>query len=439
MSYSEQINALYDHLKTSLSNGTFAKLTLGKTIGKTELTNVYFRTIVDNDTLKFNITFRYLSEEIIEKGFLQLASNDVVIGPAEDGGYYLLGMKSVHPNVFKNKSWGTSSVRKDTIKNLEKVNVHLLPMLNDIDVIKNKNQQLKDNKVIDNSDKELQLMNQLLLLNKNIENKKKENFENDKYDSKFKISKELYQRTINKNPEYMKNNELLEIELVEAYRSLLSGIKELEHFRKSTIVEDINAYDSLKVNQKKLVKKDIELLSSQIERCSEILKKLTLNPVIEDDFIDGDLTISDYVDEIIKSFQQTSTKEFIINYDQNSNPINITKSIEIVYGLRNFIGNANKFSENKIFINIKSDSDFTEVMIEDDGEGYPKDVLSKIGEPYIKSFKSSIKSKSGLGLGIFIGKTLLEKNYANILCKNSETRGGAEVSIKWKNEDLLKL
>jgi hypothetical protein len=66
MSYSEQINALYDHLKTSLSNGTFAKLTLGKTIGKTELTNIYLRTIVDNDTLKFNVTFRYLSEEIIE-------------------------------------------------------------------------------------------------------------------------------------------------------------------------------------------------------------------------------------------------------------------------------------------------------------------------------------------------------------------------------------
>ena len=87
----------------------------------------------------------------------------------------------------------------------------------------------------------------------------------------------------------------------------------------------------------------------------------------------------------------------------------------------------------------RSDSDFTEVMIEDDGEGYPKDVLSKIGEPYIKSFKSSIKSKSGLGLGIFIGKTLLEKNYANILCRNSQTRSGAEVSIKWKNEDLLKL
>jgi len=187
------------------------------------------------------------------------------------------------------------------------------------------------------------------------------------------------------------------------------------------------------------VKKDIELLVNQIERCSEILKKLTLNPVVEDDFIDRDLTIVEYVNEIIKSFKETSKKEFIINFDQYSNSLNITKSIEIVYGLRNFIGNANKFSRSKVFINIKSDSYITEIIIEDDGEGYPNDVLRKIGEPYIKSYKSSIKSKSGLGLGIFIGKTLLEKNFANILCRNSQTRSGAEVNIKWKNKDLLNL
>ena len=66
-------------------------------------------------------------------------------------------------------------------------------------------------------------------------------------------------------------------------------------------------------------------------------------------------------------------------------------------------------------------------------------MLSKIGEPYIKSYKSSIKSLSGLGLGIFIGKTLLEKNYGNINCKNSKDKSGAKVSIKWKNEDLLKI
>ena len=187
------------------------------------------------------------------------------------------------------------------------------------------------------------------------------------------------------------------------------------------------------------VKKDIDLLMSQIERCGEILKRLTLNPTVEDDFIDKDLTIVDYIMEIIKSFKETSKKIFIINSDQYYNSFDISKSIEIVYGLRNFIGNANKFSKSKVFINVKSDNSTTEVIIEDDGEGYPKDVLRNIGEPYIKSYKSSIKSKSGLGLGIFIGKTLLEKNYANILCRNSHTRSGAQVNIKWNNNDLLNL
>ena len=187
------------------------------------------------------------------------------------------------------------------------------------------------------------------------------------------------------------------------------------------------------------VKGDIDLLASQIDRCSEILKRLTLNPAIEDDFIDRDLTIAEYVSEIVKSFRETSKKEFFINYDQFFNRLNITKSIEIVYGLRNFIGNANKFSKSKVFINIKSDNEITEILIEDDGEGYPNDVLRKIGEPYVKSYKSSIKSKTGLGLGIFIGKTLLEKNYATILCKNSQTRSGAEVNIQWQNKDLLNL
>jgi len=187
------------------------------------------------------------------------------------------------------------------------------------------------------------------------------------------------------------------------------------------------------------ITKDIRLLSSQIERCSEILKKLTLNPIIEDDFIDRDLSIADYINEITKSFKEISKKEFILNFDQNLNSLNVTKSIEIVYGLRNFIGNANKFSKSKVFISLKSNNVITEIIIEDDGEGYSNDVLRNIGEPYIKSYKSSIKSKSGLGLGIFIGKTLLEKNYANILCKNSQTKSGAEVNIRWKNKDLINL
>ena len=187
------------------------------------------------------------------------------------------------------------------------------------------------------------------------------------------------------------------------------------------------------------IQKDIELLASQVERCNKILKRLSLNPVEEDDFIDKDLAMRDYLSEIILSFKEISKKKFILNFDQDSNTKKITKSIEIVYGLRNFIGNANKFSRKVIYISLKSDSEITEIIIEDDGNGYPKDILSKIGEPYLKSSDPQEKSKTGLGLGLFIGKTLLEKNFASISCGNSKTRSGAEVIVRWKNKDLFNI
>ena len=193
------------------------------------------------------------------------------------------------------------------------------------------------------------------------------------------------------------------------------------------------------LKDQKDVIQDIELLSSQVERCNQILKKLSLNPDEEDDFIDEDISLREYLKEIILSFKETSEKKFIFNYDQDSNPKKITKSIEIVYGLRNFIGNANKYSRSKIYINLKTDNNFSEISIEDDGSGYTSDILSKIGEPYLKSISSVNKSKSGLGLGIFIGKTLLEKNFANIICRNSKTRSGAEVIVRWENKNLFKV
>ena len=76
-----------------------------------------------------------LTPELIEDSFLSLDSNDVVLGPAKDGGYYLLGMKAFHTPLFNNKAWGTSSVREDTLKDLTNKKVHLLKELNDIDVI----------------------------------------------------------------------------------------------------------------------------------------------------------------------------------------------------------------------------------------------------------------------------------------------------------------
>ena len=194
---------------------------------------------------------------------------------------------------------------------------------------------------------------------------------------------------------------------------------------------------SLKGN--KDIEKDMVLLSEQVERCNQILKKLTLNPDIEDDFIEYEFTLSNYISEIIRSFQAISKKKFFFQNKQDTNPIKFKRSIEIIYGLRNFIGNANKFAKEKIFITLKSNNDYTEITIEDDGNGYPSEILSKIGEPYLRSLKNNDKSQSGLGLGIFIGKNLLEKNFASLNCQNSKTRTGAEVNIRWKNQDLKKI
>mgnify|MGYP000352177201 CR=1 FL=1 len=196
-------------------------------------------------------------------------------------------------------------------------------------------------------------------------------------------------------------------------------------------------YNNFKNNKE--LKKDVELLVSQVDRCNEILKKLSLNPVIEDDFIDKDITLHNYVKEIVNSFKEISDKNFIINAEQNYNSFEVSKSIEVVYGIRNFIGNANKFAKKNIYISITSDSENSSISIEDDGLGFPKDILTKIGDPYIKSLQSNNKSKAGLGLGIFIGKTLLEKNKAKLLIRNSETRGGAEIKIEWSNKDLISI
>ena len=187
------------------------------------------------------------------------------------------------------------------------------------------------------------------------------------------------------------------------------------------------------------IQKDIELLVSQVERCGQILKKLSLNPSQDDDFINQELSISEYVVEIVKSFREISDKEFVINLSQDTNSFRISKIIEIIYGIRNFVGNANKFSKNKIYVSVKSNNEITEISIEDDGSGYPKDILGKIGEPYIKSSSNKNNTKAGLGLGIFIGKTLLERNKAKVICRNSKTRPGAEVIISWKNTLLKKI
>ncbi|WP_419214234.1 TIGR04282 family arsenosugar biosynthesis glycosyltransferase [Maribacter sp. X9] len=74
-----------------------------------------------------------LSQDDLEEAFKTLDKNDFVVGPAEDGGYYLLGMKKYTPKLFKNKDWGTKSVLNDTLTDLCDEKVALMQTRNDVD------------------------------------------------------------------------------------------------------------------------------------------------------------------------------------------------------------------------------------------------------------------------------------------------------------------
>ena len=182
--------------------------------------------------------------------------------------------------------------------------------------------------------------------------------------------------------------------------------------------------------------KDIDLLISQTKRCSEILKQISKKQ-IEEDFFLSSIKFEDLLEEIINSFKETSSKNIDLSVEDDQNKIDIQRTPEIIYGLRNFIGNAVKFSKSKVKINLQSDKNIIEIKIYDDGPGIPEDVIKKIGEPYIKSKSRELSSNSGLGLGTFLGKTLLERQGASLLFKRNGKLGGAQVVISWSPNNFI--
>jgi len=181
--------------------------------------------------------------------------------------------------------------------------------------------------------------------------------------------------------------------------------------------------------------KDLDLLISQAKRCSDILKQISKKEISEDQFIK--LTkIEDLLEEIIISFEETSDKKIILLENEDKNKINIKRSPEIVYGLRNFIGNAIKFSDKEVTIKLISDEKTLEVTVNDDGPGFAEDVIKLIGEPYLKSRSKKISGKAGLGLGIFLGKILLERKKAKLSFFNNKHLKGAVVKITWNIVDI---
>ncbi len=189
------------------------------------------------------------------------------------------------------------------------------------------------------------------------------------------------------------------------------------------------------IGDNKNYSKDIDLLISQTERCSQILKKISKKQIKEDQFISS-IKLENLLDEIINSFQETSSKKISLISDNDKNKINTQRSPEIIYGLRNFIGNAVKFSKSKVNVILKSDEKNIEIIINDDGPGFPEDIKTILGEPYIKSKSEEVNLNSGLGLGTFLGKTLLERQFANLFFSQDKKLGGASVTISWKVNNI---
>ena len=184
--------------------------------------------------------------------------------------------------------------------------------------------------------------------------------------------------------------------------------------------------------------KDINLILSQTKRCKEILKNLSHDQFKEDDFLNN-IKIGDLLDEIVRSFSEISEKKILLVKDQAELDPQIDRTLEITYGLRNFIGNAVKYSNSFVEISLKSNDTITEVKVSDDGPGFSEDVKDVLGEPYIRSNNKIISAKSGLGLGTFIGKTLLERMKASVQFSNSSKLNGAMVTIKWQTKNLINI
>ncbi len=180
--------------------------------------------------------------------------------------------------------------------------------------------------------------------------------------------------------------------------------------------------------------KDIELLITQTKRCGEILKKISKKQITDDDFFKK-VKLEDLLEEIIESFKETSSKKINLILDEDKNKILISRSPEIIYGLRNFIGNAVKFSTTTVEIELVSDEKKVEILINDNGPGFPDDIIEILGEPYIKSKSSEINENAGTGLGTFLGKTLLERRGAKLFFTNLKKRG-ARVTISFLSENL---
>ena len=153
------------------------------------------------------------------------------------------------------------------------------------------------------------------------------------------------------------------------------------------------------------------LLKSQAERCKEILQRLSKNPLkIKDKFLNK-VKLTD----LIKINFEKFNKDKILNMEKTLVTIEpeIIYKDEIMYALGNIIQNAIFHSKSIITVNIIYTDLSVKIIITDDGNGFSKEIIDRLGEPYIS------KNTEGMGLGIFISKNLIENMGGKLSFYNS--------------------
>lgn len=180
------------------------------------------------------------------------------------------------------------------------------------------------------------------------------------------------------------------------------------------------------------IAEDILLLQSQVMRCREILAELARKPEADGGDPFERLALSALV-EAAATPHRSGHVDFAIQRlpDGAEEPV-VRRSPEIIHGLGNYIQNAHQFAERRVTVAATWDSDRVTVAVMDDGPGFPANLLSRIGEPYL----SARGERAGhMGLGIFIAQTLLEKTGATVSYSNNRS-GGARVVVRWTRSIL---
>jgi len=191
------------------------------------------------------------------------------------------------------------------------------------------------------------------------------------------------------------------------------------------------------LNDPESVKKDLELISEQAARCRAILQKLRNLNAGEDPF--SELTLSDLVAEVVEPHKFFGIDIAIKKIGDGAEP-QIARNAGLIYGLGNFIENAVDFADQKVNIDLSWTKDQISINIQDDGPGFAPEMLVRLGEPYLTTRpKDGVVDRDptepgGLGLGVFIAKTLLERSGAQIGFANINATGSACVNIRWPRE-----